>query len=50
MYHDNRSLKFDTQAFPETRKGKKQNAFLLHLLYAGIFIGLWIYAMSLGGS
>ena len=50
MYDDNRSLKFDTQAFPELRNGKRQQSPYIHLLYAGIFIALWIFAMSLGGS
>ncbi|MBN2717326.1 MAG: hypothetical protein JXX14_15845 [Deltaproteobacteria bacterium] len=50
MNYDNRSLKFDTQAFPELRRGRIQHLPYLHLIYAGVFIAAWIFAMSLGGS
>ncbi|MBN2530310.1 MAG: hypothetical protein JXR76_28230 [Deltaproteobacteria bacterium] len=47
MHRDNRSLRFETQSFPELQKGKLPKVRYMPLVYAGVFLAAWIYAMSL---
>ena len=50
MYRDHQSLKFDTHALPDLQQKKARLRNWMPLVYAAIFLGLWIYAMSLGGN
>lgn len=50
MYREHQSLKFDTHALSDLQNGDQRMGKYKPLIYAGIFFGAWIYAMSLFGG
>lgn len=50
MYREHHSLKFDEHALPDFQKKRTRLANWMPLIYAAIFLGAWVYAMSLGGN